>query len=139
MSDDPYVELARALDENGDPGVDLLTGLYPSVAAVVAERDRLRAAVDGLTETVTRDLHVLLRISTVVGERELAPDEVAVGVNFDELPEQVQALVAERDRLRAGLDTILNGLVGLDSDDAYVAITMEHLNTLRALLRKGGT
>lgn len=46
---------------------------------------------------------------------------------------------AERDRLRSGLDTILDGLVGLDSDDAYVAITMEHLNVVRAMLRKAGT
>lgn len=44
--DDGYKELARALDEDGDPGVDLLTGFYPSVAELVAERDQLRAVVE---------------------------------------------------------------------------------------------
>lgn len=48
MSDRRYEELARALDEDGDPGLDLFAGLYPSVAAVVGERDRLRAAVEAL-------------------------------------------------------------------------------------------
>jgi hypothetical protein len=57
----------------------------------------------------------------------------------DRLISDVEHALAERDRLREALDAILDGLVGLDSDDAYVALSMEHLNVVRAALRKGRT
>jgi hypothetical protein len=55
------------------------------------DRDRLQKAADTLTETVTRDLHVLHRIATAVGQSE-------------NLSEAVHAVVVERDRLRVVVD-----------------------------------
>lgn len=85
MTDRRHEELAH--DEDGDPGVELLTGLYPSVAAVVAERDRLRA------ENARLDaLHAEARLERIV-ER-------------DRLTQGVQAAIDERDRLREALEMI---------------------------------
>lgn len=64
----------------------------------------------------------------------------------DSLAEGVKKIRAERDeaaaqaeRLRAALATVAGGLLGLDSDDAYVAISMGHLNTMRAALKGAGS
>lgn len=67
----------------------------------------------------------------------LAPDDAAVGVNFDELPGQVQALVAERVRLReqvqggrrlrfklAGRNTRLRGVI----EDAVAVFGAEEMD-----------
>lgn len=75
--------------------------------------------------------------------RHLQEIAVALGVEWHDakstVADGVRAVVTDRDRLRAGLNTIIDGLVGLDSDDAYVALTMEHLNVLRAALKKEPT
>lgn len=55
-----------------------------------------------------------------------------------ELRRELESAEAERDRLRTALDVILDGLVGLDSDNAFVAITMDQLNVVRATLKEEG-
>lgn len=121
--------MSRAVEAGAstfDPSTPEYQSAVNQVMDACEEIDRLRKALDGLTDTVTRDLHTLHRISAAVGQRE-------------DLAAAVHAVVTERDRLRSGLDTILDGLVDLDSDDAYMAITREHLNVVRAMFRKAGT
>lgn len=117
-----YEELARALDEDGDPGIDLLAGLYPSVAALVAERDRLRTVIEAVRPYVTllpvevaegivgiepveyadqeRD-----RMRAALGDisRVVMPD-IGHGGNYGFVVAATERAVAERDRLRATID-----------------------------------
>lgn len=95
MSDSDYL-----LDDDGPEWTvaDTARQLALDLQEVEAERDRLQAAVDELTETGTRDLHVLHRISTAVGARENLPDAVLAALN-------------ERDRLRAVVEALTDFLV----------------------------
>lgn len=109
------------------------------VRDVVAGRDRLRVKAEEADVELTDFVNLitpLMHGTANALKGEPAPLHMH---DWSDLPKVAAALIAERDRLRAGLDEILGGLVGLDSDDAYVAITMEHMNVVRAMLRKDGT
>lgn len=129
--------------EESDPGCadDEIEHYRQGMASLTAERDRLRALAFTLYRTLSDEpLDTLRWLSSE--HRELLLDVVdQLGPHLDvhRAETAMAAVRAERDRLRAALDTLLDGVVGLDSDDAYVALTMEHFNVVRAALRKGNT
>lgn len=106
--------------EDSDAGLSPTDGYGPArehAVALIAERDRLRTAVDELTEVTTRDLHVLHRISTAVGQRDdLSAAVHAMVVERNDLANKVTVYAEEIQRLRAvargawvGIETVLVG------------------------------
>lgn len=114
MSNDRYEELARALDEDGDPGIELLAGLYPSVAELRSERNQLHAACsDALSEGEDEMLlRAVRRVAAAEADRDRLQDELeherGVRQGLDRLGntlfEERDQARGERDGLRAERD-----------------------------------
>lgn len=128
-----------------------------AVCALETERDQLRAVVDADRRADTGGEDEEPEVQHLANcEHPIAPCSCPRGhllaegrrlremvlfaeAQFARENQRAVDLKIERDRLRAGLETLLDGLVGIDNDDAYVAITMEHLELVRALLRTEAT
>lgn len=138
------VDADRRADTGGEdeePEVQHLANCEHPIAPCSCPRGHLLAEGRRLREMVLFAEAEFARENQRAVDLKIERDRLrAENAQFDALTaEKRLRAIVERDRLRAGLETLLDGLVGIDNDDAYVAITMEHLELVRALLRTEAT